>query len=300
MPQTYNGITLYHKLSRFINNKEVLDRKKLLTRLNKNVQNTIAEKNGYAVFQFPDRQLIFEAIKHTEKITKKPNIENINKYQTLEHIDVNDVKNDIIVNLAAHESILYPVSTYLNTFPILWGVSVWYMPASSKNYEGSSQQFHFDREDVKQIKCFIPLDDLTYESGPTCILPFNKTKYVYKKLCSKKYSKSLKNRFADEDIYKYIDERDVIPLLANKGSFILLDTTNCLHCGGRDPNRERRMLVLHYFSAFSPKLPLVCRKRNTNRIFLSDEYKKYLFMYINLNKKMKLIYLKRNTKLYER
>ena len=77
----------------------------------------------------------------------------------MKKIEMNkDLKNLI-------SSLLPIISNYIGTLPVLANASYWYSP-NKKTEVGRSQSWHLDSEDFKQVKVFIPIEEITLENGP--------------------------------------------------------------------------------------------------------------------------------------
>ena len=84
------------------------------------------------------------------------------------------------------------MSEYLGCIPILIYSNVWYS-ANDKIFEGSSQEYHLDHEDYKQIKGFLYLEDINEDNGAMNLFTKNSNKIIqqinYKTLPDRKESK---------------------------------------------------------------------------------------------------------------
>ena len=65
------------------------------------------------------------------------------------------------------------ISSYLKCVPLLTNLSLWYSP-NNKVFENSSQEYHLDHEDYRQVKGFLFIDDIDYDSGLLILLCYPK------------------------------------------------------------------------------------------------------------------------------
>ena len=61
---------------------------------------------------------------------------------------------------------------------------------------------------------------------------------------------------------KYFSANDIFSFIGKKGSMLLVDTSNCFHCGGRSTSGYRLMLSFQYITLYA---------------FVKNLYKKRLF-----------------------
>ena len=126
------------------------------------------------------------------------------------HIETNNLKkknrndslNTIIRSEDFHEKsevfkfvtsnfILKIVSKYLGYIPLLTHISVWWSP-NDKIYEQSSQFYHLDHEDYKQIKGFLFLSDIDEDSGPINAISSNQSLAIQKEISYNMKSQKMK------------------------------------------------------------------------------------------------------------
>ena len=55
-------------------------------------------------------------------------------------------------------------------------IQVWYSPNNESSDLIGSQLYHFDREDFRQIKCFIPIEDIDKDCGPITLISAKNSK----------------------------------------------------------------------------------------------------------------------------
>ena len=86
------------------------------------------------------------------------------------------------------EGLLPIVSNYIGSLPVLHSANYWFSP-NTNNEEGRSQSWHMDSEDSRQLKIFIPVEEICTNSGPINIMPADLSYTVYKKLYKEKIIK---------------------------------------------------------------------------------------------------------------
>lgn len=220
----------------------------------------IVDDEGYKIINLKQSKVLTQAVKHCRKNFSANQIisqcSNESKQDTLlsMSIDLNNDKNKIIRDLAISPDIIGPVSHYLGSVPILFGSYVWFSPNDKKISLLGSQLFHFDREDIKQIKCFIPIEDIDEQSGPLNVMPAKYTQKFMQYRKDNKQDLSLKQRFTDEEVFNVVGKDKVVKMTGKMGDVVFVDTTNCLHYGSRYASKPKYHITLHYISAFSRKL----------------------------------------------
>jgi hypothetical protein len=158
------------------------------------------------------------------------------------------LENPHIVDFALSDPILNMATEYLGEVPVLRRVA---MLLSTNRSEAliRSQLFHYDGEDIRQLKFFINLMDVSEADGPFTFLPAHKTKKVIDSYLKKHKHIPASNRFPDEEIFSRCAESDVNQVTGPAGKAAAVDTSRCLHFGSRvTPGRARLILFLQYVS----------------------------------------------------
>ncbi len=158
---------------------------------------------------------------------------------------------------------------YLGTLPILDSFQMWYSPNDSDELIGS-QLLHRDPEDFKQLKIFIPIEDIQIENGPLNVIDKNESKILYENLIEKKLIKKRNQKIDD----KYATNLNLTKnkILLKNNQCALVDTCACYHFGSRKSSKPRKILFLHLTSGFSAKTPIF-RNYNTENRFSSEKDK---------------------------
>jgi hypothetical protein len=169
------------------------------------------------------------------------------------HLDLDDLANAPIKRIALSPEVLAPIAKYFGGLPVLYGASVWFCRNAQDFDLVGSQLYHFDREDTRQIKIFIPIDDITEDSGPLTLVPAKESRALIENRRRSGGSISLKQRFDDQEVARVTGVAKGVPMTGKSGDLIFLDTTNCLHYGSRPSETYKYHMVLHYVSPFCPK-----------------------------------------------
>jgi len=158
---------------------------------------------------------------------------------------------------------------YLGTLPILDSCQMWLSPNDSYKLEGS-KLLHRDPEDFKQLKIFIPVEEVQINNGPLNVIDKKESKLLYEDLIKKKII-SGRNQKIDDKYAKKLNLTNHKILLKND-ECALVDTCACYHYGSRKSSKPRKILFLHFTSAFSAKTPIF-RKYDTENKFFSEKDK---------------------------
>jgi hypothetical protein len=136
-------------------------------------------------------------------------------------------------------SILDSVTAYLGTVPRLIGARLCWSPPNET--ARSSQLFHFDYEDLRQLKVFINIFETKKDQGPLTFIPADISEQVQKSI-------RRVSRVSDERIYKAGGRNKEVKLVGPAGSGAFLDTSRCLHYGSRFNRRDRLVLIIQFLN----------------------------------------------------
>jgi len=292
IPDTAFGSAFFYNLSRFLNYTEYSKRRSQAKEYiaNDNNEIFIAENKGYLVHDFSENELFQSCINKCQSIAKERNYPaKTNQFKKsflcADKLNIYDLENKSIIAFATSEDILSIISKYLGTIPVLQNMHIFYSD-NKEFYKGRSQEYHLDGLDTKQVKCFIPLEDITEDCGPLTVIPAYESMKLYSKL-KKKHGPLRNQKFSDETIYNHISKQKAIPLTGKVGSIIFADTSRCYHYGSRPASKSRLVLMLHYTTAFSKNMPICNRKPlaslpyetahpNLTKLVTGLSYKNYL------------------------
>ena len=156
------------------------------------------------------------------------------------------------INLALQPSILKAASRYMGMLPLLTQVQLWHSP-NEDIIEGGSQFFHLDYADVRQVKIFVFIEEVTHDSGPLTVIPAEDSASICNSINYKLSNKDI--RVDDETVHRIAGEENVQPIVGPAGTVALVDTCRCFHLGSRKANQPRTVLMIQYLSPFAFALP---------------------------------------------
>jgi len=148
-----------------------------------------------------------------------------------------------LLRLLIARPILDAATIYLGAVPRLSGAMLVWSPENDT--ARSSQLFHFDYEDLTQLKMFINIFDTTAEQGPLTFLPADVSERVQKAIGR------ILGRVSDEKVYQAGGQNHDIKLVGPRGSGAFLDTSRCLHYGSRFNKRDRLILIVQFLKFHS-------------------------------------------------
>ena len=175
--------------------------------------------SGYSLFNKKDYAGIGEVIDACNTVYH-------NKRSQHTHSDFqNNPKKNFLLTIDSNESLLSlpeinkfitssfvidQVSSILQSSFIINSARLWWTPANST--ECSSQLYHFDEEDLTQVKLFVNIMNVSKSNGPFTFLPSDLSTIV-----TRQYRNG-KRRYSDQEVYKHIDKKNAIQLVGDAGS----------------------------------------------------------------------------------
>ncbi|MCI0400618.1 MAG: hypothetical protein L0Z68_04875 [Gammaproteobacteria bacterium] len=169
----------------------------------------------------------------SQQLAKKPFFSNI--------LTVKDLgRYPQLLDFALSRPIIEATTDYLGMVPQFRAIGLYISHVNDSTQ--SSQLFHFDGDDLKQVKCFINVLDVEEGAGPLTILPADKSRELTKRLGWRWGD----GRIADGDVFKYFSENDLIRFTGPAGAGGMVDTVNCLHYGSRARTGSRLVLMFQY------------------------------------------------------
>ena len=141
------------------------------------------------------------------------------------------------------------VTRYLNCVPLLTNLSLWYSP-NDKIFENSSQEYHLDHEDYKQVKGFLFINEIDLETGPLSIINFEQSNNIEKFL---NYKMTREDKRVNDKVIKEMKKKMSINeniITGKPGDLLLCDTSNCFHFGSRLGKKPRFILAFQYITPF--------------------------------------------------
>lgn len=140
--------------------------------------------------------------------------------------------------------ILDVATRYLGAVPLLAGANLWWSPPNRS--AASSQLFHTDNEDWRQLKIFINLFDTEGAHGPFTFLPATISAAAVKR------NRYVTGRLTDEQVFAVASADELVRLTGPAGSGGFVDTSRCLHYGSRGNTEDRLVLAFQFLRFDSP------------------------------------------------
>lgn len=162
---------------------------------------------------------------------KKSHIVNVLQQQNL--LDYPEIMEFVL-----SDQILSLVTDYFDCIPKLQSVQLWWTMINDSNC--SSQLFHVDEIDERQLKFFVHIWDVDDECGPFHLVSSAASERVRRKLGH------VSGRLSDDEVLANCDPSDLIKVTADAGFCACVDTCRCLHFGSRASNKERLVLMFHF------------------------------------------------------
>lgn len=162
-------------------------------------------------------------------------------------------RDDAITRFALREDVIAAVSAYLGVVPILSSMNVYRSSPGTRDRLVSSQLFHCDGDDTRQIKVFVLCGTVTEQNGPLMLLDAARSKELRDR-AGYRY----KDRVTDEDAKRLLGERlELTPVVGEAGTACFVDTSRCFHYGSRvgDEADARLVAIIQYLTPYSFMLP---------------------------------------------
>lgn len=290
LPNTLGSTKFINYTSKVVQLSEWRRRKKLLNLLPPSDVGNFHDK-GYDILKMHADSKLQGCIQHCLKLVSDDHYMpeatlSKKKFLIKKQIDLTDIQNLPILEFIAHPDILSHIANYLGMIPVITYVGIWYSP--NVEFEvGRSQMYHLDGEEVRQIKCFIPLDIVDSESGPLTILPRNLSYSAYKNLKQQKLIQCNTQKLPDELVYSVVNQNEAKQMVGIPGDVILVDTCQCYHYGSRPAPKSRLLLSIQYNTPFGRIMPIFGKKSYPERFAirtpsLSEGLYEALFGYTHL------------------
>ena len=235
---------LYFNLSKYLHLKTYLSRRKNIN-YQCNLYNQGYEKIGIETLNKNNLNINSVIIEIEEKIK---DLDYSNQSSHLKSIKISEIfdTNSNVFNFLTSDYLINIVSEYLGCVPILTYSSVWYS-RNDEIIDNSSQEYHLDHEDYKQVKGFLYLEDIDETNGAMNLFTNTNSKKVIQQLDYK--TSPEKKRVKDEFFSKYENEKIICK--GEKGTLYLVDTSNCFHCGARKSPKSRLLLSFQFITPWA-------------------------------------------------
>jgi len=159
-------------------------------------------------------------------------------------------RNDPILKLALHPSVVAAVSRYIGMVPVIENITIWYSP-NDRALENSSQYYHLDGQDVRTVQLFVLLDRVTDENGPLLVIRADESDALAERV---QYRKTPSTKRLEDAVVEAAAS-EVVRFTGDAGDVLIADTDRCFHLGSREGRAPRRVLVIQYYSPFAFVLP---------------------------------------------
>jgi len=155
--------------------------------------------------------------------------------------------DNVFVRYALQPAVINIVSSALGEIPWLDYVLLSYSRHTGEDL-ASSQLWHRDHDDVRVIKLFSYLTDVSEDGdGPFTFLPRQSTeKFGYPLMGS---------HFPDDKVFQKVPRSDIKVMKAPRLTSFMVDTAKCLHMGSRMAPGHGRLLYTATFFAFPRMYP---------------------------------------------
>ena len=184
-----------------------------------------------------------------EDVQKKiKNFDFSNKTNHIKSIAIPDLfdTNSRVFSFLTSNYLINRVSSYLGCIPLLIYSSVWFSDNQEK-FEGSSQEYHLDHEDYRQVKGFLYLENIDENNGAMSLFSPDISKKIIKKL---NYNTSPNKKRVSDDIFSKYESEKII-CNGKKGTLYLVDTSKGFHCGARKSLKSRLLLTFQFISPWA-------------------------------------------------
>jgi hypothetical protein len=219
--------------------------KEIITSANPRI--TIPNKEGYRLFRPEDIQAIDGIVRYCQTIYREAREAFPSKYfQKHPHKNflfpilegVEFCRHSDLLRFMVSRPIIDAATAYLGIVPKLTGARLCWSPENETAQ--SSQLFHFDYEDFRQVKVFINIFETREDQGPLTFLPADISGRVQGSIGR------VLGRVQDERIYEGGGRGHEIRVMGPPGSGVFLDTSRCLHYGSRFNRRDRVVLIFQF------------------------------------------------------
>lgn len=219
----------------------------------------ISHKEGYRFFG-PDEisgtsHLVSYCRQVFEESCRENPLEDLQKHPTKRFLlsileGVEFCQHPQLIQFMVSRPILDAATVYLGAVPRLASARLCWSPQNETAQ--SSQLFHFDFEDLTQLKVFINIFETKEDQGPLTFLPAHVSEQVQRSIGN------ILGRVRDERIYEAGGKNSELKLIGPSGSGAFLDTSRCLHYGSRFNQKDRLVLIIQYLkfhSSYRPTAP---------------------------------------------
>ncbi|MFZ4671049.1 MAG: hypothetical protein ACOYLT_03445 [Flavobacterium sp.] len=155
-------------------------------------------------------------------------------------ISLDDKINELVIN-----NFFYDLAVkHLGSHPRITNIDYW-LNIPKKDAPKSSQKWHRDYEDLKLLKVFLYLGDVSLESGPLSYIESSQHTGKFGSLFPRKFPNGVV--VDDKDIESYFINEEQKTFTLKDGTIVFADTSG-LHKGGHCISSERFLYTFTYTS----------------------------------------------------
>ena len=263
----YKEIENFYKYLRFFKKKELSERANYVKKIDYNLLQELEDKGFVKINleQFIEDKDFFNNLEklrlNYSKIDWTKIGKGTEKESFLKSIDIEIDENIKKIS----DPFIDIISAYTKYLPIMIGAAYWYSPNKSSNLTGS-RSLHLDPDDYKQLKIFIPVENITNDNGPLNVVDAKQSRAIYDRLINDKViikrNQKISDEFANQNFKIKLNE-----LIMSRNEVYLVDTCRCYHFGSRRSLKSRKLIFLHFTPPFSAKSPLFFRNLEKKNIF---------------------------------
>lgn len=203
-------------------------------------QDVVPEATGYVFLRGDELEALSEVLAEgTALLEARRSAARTGKEYLQQLLTAEDLQQrPAFMRLATSPRVVAMAAHYLGTTPRIRTVHLYWTPTNDSLM--GSQFFHFDHVGERQLKLFVYLKAVAAGEGPFTFVPADISATVKPNLPTNKM------RYRDEAV---LDERAnsrALQFMGPAGAAALVDTTRCLHFGGRARSSERLMMMVQY------------------------------------------------------
>jgi hypothetical protein len=185
-PDTPFWASSYFHIMKTFHWREARQQRKIIGSISTSSSLEIKGDDGFLLFDLSSLRIAEDAIRCCEEVVKnmplgKMESEAKKPFLLQEDLRPDNPKMRPVFDLACDPVLLKPITEYLGVAPALHSAQIWISP-NKHRVAGRSQDFHFDGEDKKQVKCFINIEEVSEEAGPFTLIPAKRSMEVYQRL----------------------------------------------------------------------------------------------------------------------
>jgi hypothetical protein len=149
-----------------------------------------------------------------------------------------------IGRFALSRPVLEIAAGYFGSAPVLSSICLfWSVPTETII---SSQKYHVDGEDVRQLKLFLNVWDHEDAHGPLTFYPSSTTTAILRHARLSQRLEAGNIMFDDDFVRSGSQGLQPLRVVGEAGAGVFLDTSRCMHFGSRHLTKERLMLMVQY------------------------------------------------------